>query len=72
MKPEGWEELRQIFGTVIGLVLFAVFLILILGTCAGCSTYKAVTTAPPEFWETIERILLALLQDLHDIADFLL
>lgn len=39
---------------------------------AGCATVEAVRNTPPEVWVGIERLLIALAQDLWSILEWLL
>ena len=39
---------------------------------ASCQTYDVVTNAPEEFWLTGEALLIALVQDLISLIDFIL
>jgi len=39
---------------------------------AGCATTQALVDAPVEFWQTAERLVIAIGQDLEQIVLFLL
>lgn len=39
---------------------------------ASCATYEAVTAAPPEFWMTVENIILAVIQDIAELVGLFL
>lgn len=46
--------------------------VLLLLSSASCATYQAVTSAPPEFWGTAEKIVLGLFSDVKSIIAFFL
>lgn len=42
-------------------------LVLVALLLASCATYEAVTAAPPEFWMTVENIVLAVIHDVQSL-----
>lgn len=70
MDPD--SDWRDYLIHILGVVIFAVFLIALLALCSSCQTVEAVTSAPEEFWITLETILWALWGDVLTVVDLVL
>lgn len=61
-----WEEER----TVMAVLLVIVLALLCIGI-SGCATYEAISSAPPDFWATAEKIAKAVFTDIGTIVSWI-
>lgn len=65
-KPDHEERLLLVKAVIFLALSVAVVM------CSGCNTFEAVQQAPPEFWLTAERIVIALWDDIVSIVELIL
>lgn len=70
-RPRLSEASGVIFATSLSIVLWLLIAFAIV-SLFGCATYEVATTAPADFWLTLERLVMAVAEDIWTVIDWLL